>query len=78
MTTPTTYPPVEATAVQKELMKIGEEDGATNAWSLTDVTMTGTTGIVGMYGEEASTEVDAPPPRYFFLMELQPAEDITL
>ena len=45
------------------------KDG-TNEWVQTDVTKTGTTGIVGMYGEEPSSESDAPPARYFFLMEL--------
>ena len=67
-------PPIEPTAVQKELMK--PADG-TNEWVQADVTATGTTGIVGMYGEEDPTGVDPPPPRYFFLMELQPKEDIT-
>ncbi len=52
------------------------KDG-TNEWVQTDVTATGTTGIVGMYGEESPEGPDPPPSRYFFLMELQPKEDIS-
>ena len=50
----------------------------TNAWYQVGVNKVGTTGIVGMYGEALSTDPLAPPPRYFFLMELQPLEDLTV
>ena len=39
-----TYPPVVASPVQKELMK------PNNVWIQTDVTADNTNGVVGMYG----------------------------